>query len=159
MEFSSRTKIFEILRWAGVFVGIFLAFYFGNTPVQQFSIMFVWVTVSLAGLTGINLFFGSSSSEYSGYMSESGFKRQSGINLIAVAITALIVYFFNWGTYAEAAVMIILLIFFVINSINHAYSAFVEGAKNKINILRPVMTLILLIVVLPLMLNALSSIK
>ena len=159
MEFSKRTKIFEILRWSGVFIGIFLAFYFGNTPQQQFSIMFVWVTVSLAGLTGINLFFGESSSEYSGYMSESGFKRQSGINLIAIAITALIVYFLNWGIYAEAAVMIILLIFLVVNSINHVYSAFIEGAKNKINILRPLMTLILLIVVLPLMLNALSSLK
>jgi hypothetical protein len=159
MEFSQRTKIFEILRWTGVFIGIFLAFYFGQTSVQQFSIMFIWITVSLAGLTGINLFFDQSSSEYSGYMSESGFRRQSGINLLAVAITALIVYFFNWGTYAEAAVMLILLIFLVINSINHAYSAFVEGARNKINILRPLMTLILLIVVLPLMLNALSSIK
>ncbi len=159
MEFTETTKFFEILRWTGVFVGIFLAFYLGSTPVQQFSIMFVWVTVSLAGLTGINLFFGRTSSEYSGYMSESGFRRQSGINLLAVAITALIVYFLNWGTYAQAAVMIILLIFFVVNSINHAYAAYVEGAKNILNILRPVMTLILLIVVLPLMLNALSSIK
>lgn len=159
MEFSETTKLFEILRWIGVFIGIFLAFYYGNTPTQQFSIMFAWVTVSLAGLTGIVLFFGKTSSQYSGYMSESGFRRQSGINLLAVAITALIVYFFNWGTYSEAAVMIILLLFFVINSINHVYSAFIEGAKNKMNILRPIMTLVLLIVVLPLMLNALSSVK
>ena len=121
--------------------------------------MFSWITVSLAGLTGINLFFGKTSSEYSGFMSESAFRRQSGINLLAIAITALIVYFLNWGTYAEAAVMSILLLFFVINSINHAYSAFIEGAKNKINILRPIMTLILLIVVLPLILNALYSVK
>lgn len=159
MEFSETTKFFEILRWIGVFIGIFLAFYFGTNPVQQFGIMFVWVTVSLAGLTGINLFFGKTSSEYSGYMSESGYRRQSGINLLAVAITALIVYFLNWGTYAQAAVMIILLIFFVINSINHVYSTYAEGARNKMNIFRPVMTLILLIVVLPLMLNALSSVK
>jgi hypothetical protein len=159
MEFNKAIKIFEILRWVGVFIGIFLAFYYGHTPVQQFSIMFVWVTVSLAGLTGINLFFGKTSSEYSGYMSESGFKRQSGINLLALAITALIVYFLNWGILAESAVMIILLIFLVFNSINHVYSAVLEGAKNKINILRPVMTLILLIVVLPVMLNAISSVK
>jgi hypothetical protein len=159
MEFNKAIKIFEILRWVGVFIGIFLAFYYGQTPEQQFNIMFVWITVSLAGLTGINLFFGKTSSEYSGYMSESGFKRQSGINLLALAITALIVYFLNWGILAESAVMIILLIFLVFNSINHVYSAVLEGAKNKINILRPVMTLILLIVVLPVMLNAISSVK
>ena len=58
---TASTKInrfLEIMRWAGVALGIFFAFYLGNNnPQLQFSIFAILSTVFLAGFTAIEGMF------------------------------------------------------------------------------------------------------
>ena len=68
---TADTKInrsLEIIRWAGVALGIFFAFYWGNNPQSQFSIFAIFSVIFLAGITAIeSMFFGEGGAEVSGY--------------------------------------------------------------------------------------------
>ena len=147
----------EILRWAGVGVGVFLAFSY-TEPRQQFSVLCIFVVLSLAGLTGIeSLFFGEKASKQSGYGPGGAYQRQSGLNNLALAAATILIYIFGWGVQAKAAVMFVLLIFLIFSAVNHAYSALKEGNKSLKNFLRPFMTALLLGMVLPFLVRALAA--
>jgi len=148
----------EYARWAGVGVGIFWANYAGSSPAEQFSIITAWTVLAVAGLSGVeSLFFGKSASKISGYGGGGGgYQRQSGINNLALALACVLAYALGWGTMAQAALMSTLLIFLIISAANHAYSAFREGNRNLRNLLRPVLTALLVAMVLPYMIAALS---
>lgn len=155
MHKRTLVRSFEILRWVLVVLGFQLAFLFGGSPTEQFSTLTVWVVGSLAGLTGLeSLFLGRVAAEVTGY-APSAYQRQSGMNNVALGVTALVVYFLRWGTHAEAAVMAVLLIFLLLSAGNHAYSALREGNRGLKNLLRPAMTLLLVVFVLPMMTAAL----
>jgi hypothetical protein len=153
------TGFLEIARWLGVALGIFFAFLWGNNPVEQFNILTVFTITFLAGLTGIeSLFFGKKASESTGYQGGRGYQRQSAANNLALGVSALLAYFMAWGLYASAALMSVLLIFFSLSAINHTYSAVKEGNKNFKSYLRPILTILLLVLVLPFMIQALNSV-
>ncbi|MBU1276726.1 MAG: hypothetical protein KJ720_15225 [Proteobacteria bacterium] len=151
-------SVLEYARWAGVGVGIFWANYAGSSPAEQFSIITAWTVLAVAGLSGVeSLFFGKSASKISGYGGGGGgYQRQSGINNLALALACVLAYALGWGTMAQAALMSTLLIFLIISAANHAYSAFREGNRNLRNLLRPVLTALLVAMVLPYMIAALS---
>ena len=148
----------EISRWILVIIGFQCAYFIGKTPVESFHILVPWITLSLAGLTGIeSVFFGKIASKVTGYAGGGGgYQRQSGINNISVGITGLLVFILDWGVGADAAVMTVLLVFMALSGSNHAYSAFKEDNRNMRNILRPLMSLLLLVFVLPMMIKALT---
>ncbi len=148
----------EILRWGGVAVGIFLANLLGKSPAEQFSIICLWTVIPIAGLTGIeSVFFAKRAAKQSGYGDGGPYQRQSGLNNLAVAVTAAFVYILHWGIYAKAAVMTTLLVFLILSAINHGYTAMKEKNRTIKNLLRPAMTALLLAFVLPYMIRALAS--
>jgi hypothetical protein len=81
------------------------------------------------------------------------------MNNLALSISAILALILHWGTYAEAALLSTMLIFLTLSACNHAWSAFKEGNMNKRNIMRPLMTALLLAFSVPLMVQALVFIK
>lgn len=149
--------VLEYARWTGAGVGIFWANYVGGSPTEQFGIITIWTVLAVAGLSGIeSLFFGKAASRISGYGTGGAYQRQSGLNNLALALACILAYALGWGTMAQAALMSVLLIFLILSASNHAYSAFKEGNRNRRNLLRPVLTALLVVVILPYMIAALS---
>jgi len=149
-------KILEYLRIIGVIAGINLAYFLGSDPQQQIHILMPFIVINLSGLTGIeSVFFGKVAVELTGYK-PSAYQRQSGFNNLAVAITAILILILKWGMYAEIAILSASLIFFFLSAINHAWSAIKEGNRKLKNLLRPIMTIILLIFIVPFIIRALT---
>lgn len=149
--------VLEYARWTGAGVGIFWANYAGGSAAEQFGIITIWTVLAVAGLSGVeSLFFGQAASRISGYGTGGAYQRQSGLGNLALALACILAYALGWGTMAQAALMSVLLTFLVLSSANHAYSAFREGNRNRRNLLRPVLTLLLVVVILPYMIAALS---
>ena len=151
-------RFLEILRWVGVFLGIFFAFLWGSGPLQQFNIFAIFAVVFVAGLTGIEgLFFGKSAVEVSGYDQGSAYQRQSAFNNLALAITAVLALLLGWGFYAYVGLLMVLLIFLTFSAINHFYT----GIKEKFvpnTLLRPLLVILLWIISLYFLLSALGTI-
>lgn len=150
-------RILELLRFVGVGVGVFLAILHNDDPVRMFRALQFWVVLSIAGLTGLeSLLFGKSAAAVTGYRDGGAYQRQSGINNLAVALVALLVRWLDWGLHAEAAVCSVLLVFLILSSVNHLYSALKEGNRVFRSYSRPVATALLLAVVVPIMVQALA---
>jgi hypothetical protein len=150
-------RALEIMRWIGVVTGFQVAFFLGRTPPERLHILTPWVVGSLAGLTAVeSLFFGRAASRITGY-APGGYQRQSGMNSLALAVMAVLVWFLGWGTFAEAAVMSILMIFLFLSACNHAWSAWKEQNRNARNLLRPVLTAALIAFALPLVVSAVRA--
>ena len=150
-------KWFEIGRYVGIFLGIFFGYAYGNTPQEILHVLIPWVVITIAGLTGIEgIFFSNEAAKSMGREPGSPYQIQSGMNNLAVAIAAFFVYIFNWGIYAEVTVLLVLLIFLFLSAINHAREAIALKNYKLKNILRPIITLILIIYLLPLVIAALS---
>ncbi len=151
-------SILEYARWTGVGVGVFWANYAGGGPAAQFGVITLWSVLSLAGLTGVeSLFLAKKAAQQSGYGGGGGaYQRQSGLNNLALALACLLAYALGWGLMAQAALMSVLLIFLALSAGNHLYSALKEGNRSLKNWLRPVLTALLLAVILPYMIAALS---
>jgi uncharacterized membrane protein YfcA len=149
--------ILEILRFAGVILGFALALQFGHTPQEQLHILMPWIVLSIAGLTGIeSVFFGRMAAELSGY-APSAYQRQSGFNNLATAIVALLVFLLGWGTFAEAAVLSVLLVFLFFSAGNHAWSAIREHNLNVRNLMRPIMTAAIIAFIVPFIFRAITA--
>jgi len=148
-------KILEWLRIFAVIAGINLAYFSGGNPQHQIHILMPFIVIGLSGLTGIeSLFFGKAAVGITGYK-PSAYQRQSGLNNIAVAITAILVLFLKWGVHAEITILSASLIFFFLSAINHAWSAIKEGNRGLRNLLRPIITSLLLIFTVPFIIRAL----
>ena len=152
------SHVLEIARFIGVFVGFWAACSKLSDPKLAFHWLSVWVVVSIAGIAGIeSLLFGKRAAAASGYSDPGPYQRQSGFNNLAVAIMGLVVFFLNWGTYAEAAICSVLLVFLTLSAINHAHSRWRDGNPSWRGLTRPLGTLVLLIAVLPFLFRALAA--
>ena len=159
MNTRTVNNILESLRWIIVGIGIFLTFLLGENPVMRLHILEPFLVIPISGLTGVEaLFFSKAASEISGY-APGPYQRQSGMNNLALSISSVLSLILQWGTYAEAALLSTMLIFLTLSAGNHTFSAFKEGNMNKRNIMRPVMTALLLAYSVPLMVQALVYIK
>ncbi len=145
------------MRWAGVALGIFFAFYSGTNPQSQFSIFAFFTVIFLAGFTAIEgIFFGESAAQVSGYGdSGSGYRRQSRMHFLAIAVVMLFAWWLNWGFNAYLAIYMVLLVFLTFSAVNHFYT----GIKEKFvanTLLRPLGTIFLWVVTLYFLLPALK---
>jgi hypothetical protein len=149
-------RLLEICRWVGVAIGIFFAFYWSTNPQSQFNIFAVFTVVFIAGLTAIEgLFFSESASEVSGYSGESAYQRQSALHFLALAVTMILSLILGWGFYAYLSLLMFMLIFLTLSSLNHLYI----GLKEEFVInsfLRPILTLFLWAISLFFILTALN---
>ena len=149
------SQVLEIARFAGVFAGFWLAFKNVSDPTLAFHYLAVWVVASIAGVAAAeSLCFPKQAAAASGYADPGHYQRQSGINNLAVTIVSLVAFFLHWGTEAEAAICLVLLIFLSLSALNHAHSWWREGNRSWRGITRPLGTLILLAAVLPFMFRA-----
>jgi hypothetical protein len=150
-------RFLEIIRWAGVALGIFFAFYFDTNPQSQFSIFAFFTVIFLAGVTAIEgIFFREGATLVSGYGdSGEGYRRQSRMHFLAITVVMLIAWIMNWGFYSYLAIYMVLLVFFTFSAINHLYT----GLKEKFvmnTLLRPIATIFLGIITLYFLLPALN---
>ena len=148
----------EWLRPAGIGLAIFFAYYFGHDAISQFHIMGPFIVMIMSGTVAFeSLILGEAASEKIGYAPNRTYQIQSGLANAATAVTALIVYLLDWGRYADATIVTVMLMFFTFSAANHLASAIMAGNMKPVNLLRPAVTLLLISFLLPLMIKALSS--
>lgn len=158
MAVSTKINRFlEIIRWSGVALGIFFAFYWDTNPQAQFSIFAIFTVIFLAGVTAIEgIFFSEGATLVSGYGDTGGgYRRQSGMHFLAITVVMLIAWLMNWGFYSYLAIYMVLLVFFTFSAINHLYT----GLKEKFvmnTLLRPIGTIFLWVITLYFLLPALK---
>lgn len=147
----------EGARWVCVIIGFQVAYFLSGRPVEQLHQLMPWLVLSLMGLTAVeSLFFGRVASEITGY-APSAYQRQSGLACLAVALTALLVRCGDWGVYADATVLSTTLIFFGLSACNHAWSGWREGNRGLQNLMRPVLTALLIGFALPFISRAIHA--
>lgn len=148
----------EWLRPAGIGLAIFFAYYLGKDAISQFHIMGPFVVMLMSGTVAFeSLILGEVASEKIGYAPNRAYQIQSGLANAATAITALLVYVLDWGRYADATIVTAMLIFFTFSAVNHAATAIMKKNMKPVNVLRPALTLLLIGLLLPLMINALTQ--
>jgi hypothetical protein len=158
MAVSTKINRFlEIIRWSGVALGIFFAFYWDTNPQAQFSIFAIFTVIFLAGVTAIEgIFFSEGATLVSDYGDTGGgYRRQSRMHFLAITVVMLIAWLMNWGFYSYLAIYMVLLVFFTFSAINHLYT----GLKEKFvmnTLLRPIGTIFLWVITLYFLLPALK---
>jgi hypothetical protein len=148
----------EWVRPAGIAVVYFLAEYLRTDPISKFHILGPLVVVVMSGTVAFeSLILGEAGSEKIGYAPNRPYQIQSGLNNLATAVTALLVFALDWGRYADATIVTAMLLFFTLSAANHAATAIRKHNLKPANLMRPMMALILLGVLLPPMIKALLS--
>jgi len=158
MTKKNLTWMMEWLRPAGIGLAIFFAYYLGKDAISRFHIMGPFVVMFMSGTVAFeSLILGEAASEKIGYESNRAYQIQSGLANTATAITALLVYVLDWGRYADATIVTVMLMFFTFSAANHVATAVMERNTKPVNLLRPVMALILIGFLLPPMIKALNQ--
>ncbi len=148
----------EWLRPIGIGVAIWSAYTWGHDAVSQFHLMGLFIVMLMSGtVTFESLFLGDVASAKIGYAPNRAYQIQSGLANAATAITALIVYVLDWGRYADATIVTVMLLFFAFSAVNHLVSTIREGNRNPVNLMRPIMAALLIGFLLPVMLKALKQ--
>ncbi len=147
----------EWLRPAGIGLVIFFSYYFGNDVIAQFHIMGPFIVMIMSGTVAFeSLILGEAASEKIGYAPNRAYQIQSGLANAATAVTALLVYVLDWGRYADATIVTAMLMFFIFSAANHVATAIMDRNMKPVNLLRPAVTLLLVGLLVPLMIKALS---
>lgn len=158
MTKKNLSLIMEWLRPAGIGLAIFFADYLGKDAISQFHIMGPFVVILMSGTVAFeSLILGEVASEKIGYKPNRAYQIQSGLANAATAITAFLIYVFNWGLYADATIVTSMLVFFTFSAANHAATAIMEQNMKPVNLLRPAITLLLIGFLLPPMIRALTQ--
>ena len=146
----------EWLRPAGIVLVYFLADYLGTDAISKFHLLGPVLVIIMSGTVAFeSLLLGEAGSEKIGYKPNRAYQVQSGLNNLAIAVTALLVLVLGWGRYADATVVTAMLLFFTFSAVNHAATAIREHNMKPVNLMRPVMVLLLIGVILPPMIEAL----
>jgi hypothetical protein len=158
MTKKNPTMILEWIRPIGIGCAVFFAYYLGKDAASRFHIMGPFTVMLMSGTVALEWFlFGDAASEKIGYASNRAYQIQSSLANAATAITALIVYLLGWGLYAEATIVSVMLLFFSFSAANHLATAIMYRNMKPVNLLRPVMTLLLIGLLLPPMVKALAQ--
>lgn len=138
-------RFFEIARWSSLGVAIFVSYLVGGgDPVKTLHYLAFLAALILAGLTGVEgMFFGAASARSMGREPSPEYQKQSAGAMLAIAVTAIIVFGANWGVFADATVLIVLLLVFMISAAVHAWGMVSLKNYNKKNMLRPALTLLI----------------
>jgi hypothetical protein len=158
MNKMNLAMIMEWLRPVGIGLTIFFAYYFGLDAISRFHILGPFVVMLMSGTVAFeSLILGEVATEKIGYEPHRAYQIQSGLANAATAMTALLVYVLDWGRYADATIVIAMLMFFVFSAVNHAVTAIMGGNTKPVNWLRPVMTLLLIGFLLSPMIKAITQ--
>jgi len=150
------SMMMEWIRPAGIVLVYFLAEYHGTDAISKFHILGPIVVIVMSGTVAFeSLILGEVASEKIGYEPNRAYQIQSGLNNSATALTALLVFILDWGRYADATIVTVMLLFFILSAANHTTTAIREHNMKPVNLMRPIMTLVLMGVLLPPMFKAL----
>jgi hypothetical protein len=153
-------NLLEILRYITLGIGVFFAEYYGNEPLVQLNILSITIVLSLGGLTAIeSIFFAKKAAVLSGYGEVSPYQRQSGFNNLALTFVTIAVYVFDFGYYAKLSVLLVMLTFLTLSAGNHLFTALAKGNRSMRNMLRPIITAILLIYTIPVIIKVLGILR
>jgi predicted anti-sigma-YlaC factor YlaD len=148
----------EWLRPAGIGLSFFFAYYLGKDAISQFHILGPFVVMVMSGTVAFeSLILGEVASEKIDYQPNRAYQIQSGLANAATAITAMLVYVLDWGRYADATVVTVMLMFFTFSAANHVATAIMGGNMKPVNLLRPAAALLLVGFLLPPMIKALAQ--
>lgn len=154
-----KKKLSAIMEWvrpAGIVLAYFLSEYLGTDAASRFHILGPPVVVLMSGTVAFeSLILGEVGSEKIGYKPDRAYQIQSGLNNLATAATALLIFVLDWGRYADATVVTAMLLFFMFSAGNHTATAIREHNTKPVNLMRPVMTLLLMGILIPPMVRAL----
>jgi hypothetical protein len=155
---NKLAMIIEWLRPCGIVFGFFLAEFYSTDAVSKFHILGPFITLIMCGTVGLeSLFLGEAASAKIGYAPNRAYQVQSGLSNLAMAVTAVIVYVLSWGKFADAAITTVMLVFFTFSATNHAITIIKNKNMKATNIMRPILTILLLIWLLPIMIKAIGG--
>ncbi|MFH0801278.1 MAG: DUF6790 family protein [bacterium] len=158
MTKKKLAMMMEWLRPAGIGLAIFFAYFLGDDAISQFHILGPFVVMFMSGTVAFeSLILGEAASEKIGYAPNRAYQIQSGLANAATAVTALLVYVLDWGRHADATIVAAMLLFFTFSAANHVVTAIRDKNMKPVNLMRPIVTLILLGALLPPMIKALSQ--
>ena len=158
MTKKTLAMMLEWLRPVGIGLAIFFAYYFGKDAVARFHILGPFVVMLMSGTVAFeSLILGDVASEKIGYAPQRAYQIQSGLANAATALTGFLVYVLDWGRYAEATIVTVMLMFFTFSAANHVATAVREQNLKPVNLLRPVLALLLIGFLLPPMIKALTQ--
>ena len=156
MTKNTMALMMEWLRPCGIGLAIFFAYFFGKDAISRFHIMGPFIVMLMSGTVAFeSLILGEAASEKIGYEPNRAYQIQSGLANAATAGTALLVYVLDWGRYADATIVTVMLMFFTFSAANHVASAIMERNMKPVNLLRPALALLLIGFLLPPMIKAL----
>ena len=148
----------EWLRPGGIGLIIFFAYYLGHDAISQFHRMGPFVVMLMSGTVAFeSLVLGEAASDKIGYAPNRSYQIQSGLANASTAVTALLVYLLDWGRYADATIVSVMLVFFSLSAANHVASAIMDRNMKTVNLLRPALALLLIGFLLPPMIKALNQ--
>jgi hypothetical protein len=148
----------EWIRPGGIALTYFFAQYFGTDAISRFHILGPAVVILMSATVSFeSLILSEAGSEKIGYKPNRGYQVQSALNNLATAVAALLVLLLGWGLYADATIVTVMLLFFSFSAVNHAATAIREHNMKLVNLMRPIMALLLLGVLLPPMISALTQ--
>jgi len=140
-------KLIEISRITATAIGVFLAYYLGETPQEVLHILSPWVIVAIAGTSGLEgLLFGKQAAIEKGFEQGSNYQTQSAIALLSYAVIALVVYFLKWGNNAELTIVFVFLFFMIFSAVNHTRSIIIDKNYKWANLNRPFLAALLIAV-------------
>jgi hypothetical protein len=149
--------IIEWLRPVGVVLVFLLADFYGTDPISRLHILGPFITIIMCGTVGLEaLFLGEAASAKIGYAPSREYQIQSGLSNLAMAVTAIIVYVLNWGRFADATITTVMLVFFSFSATNHAATIIKNKNMKTANLMRPILTILLLLFLLPAIFKAIS---
>lgn len=158
MTRKTVTRALEWLRPLGISLTLYFAYYLGRDARAQFHIMGPIIVMIMSGTVAFeSLVLGEAASEKIGYPPNRAYQIQSGLANLATAVTALLVYALEWGSFAEATIVTAMLIFFALSALNHLASAVMANNMKPANLIRPAVALLLTGLLLPPMLAALKQ--
>jgi hypothetical protein len=150
------SNVIEALRILGCIVGIQIGYWGASDPTSRLEIMTVVLVLCLSGTVAFeSLVLGESASKKIGYTPNRDYQIQSGLNSLAVVIALGLIKLFGWNTYAYLALLTVVLVFFSLSSLNHAWTWYKEGNRKLVNVLRPFMTIALIAAAVPAVVMAL----
>ncbi|GEM76761.1 DUF6790 family protein [Vibrio sagamiensis] len=129
-----------------------------NTNVHSFfHILGPWI-VAIMGFSVAfeGLCLGKEAAGKIGYRSDRPYQVQSALCNLAIAIVAVFVFFSDWGSMADVTITLVMLVFFSLSALNHLLNALIQHNFKPVNLLRPLMTVVLLFLLVPPILSVLS---
>ena len=143
--------VLDILRIAAVGAAYFFGYGIGFSgevydPLTQIHFMVPILIPAVAGTSALEgLLFSRQSAEGKGFETGSNYQKQSAYAMLSLTAAALLVYFANWGLFAELTLLFVFCLFFILSGINHAADAVKNRNYLWQNINRPFITLLMVL--------------